>query len=174
MQYWLVKSEPDVWSLDQQEKVGAKGATWDGVRNYQAANNLKKMKIGDLCYFYHSNIGKEIVGVVEVIKKAFIDKTKLALMKKDSVIINTSRGPIIKELDLINAVNTNKISGAALDVFDLEPLPRDHILRKTKNILLTPHIGYVSVEAYEKFFQGYVIAIDAFLKGKPINKITIT
>lgn len=106
--------------------------------------------------------------------KAFVDKTKLALMKKDSVIINTSRGPIIKELDLINAVNTNKISGAALDVFDLEPLPRDHILRKTKNILLTPHIGYVSVEAYEKFFQGYVIAIDAFLKGKPINKITIT
>ena len=75
MQYWLVKSEPDVWSLDQQEKAGAKGATWDGVRNYQAANNLKKMRIGDLCYFYHSNIGKEIVGIVEVIKKAFIDKT---------------------------------------------------------------------------------------------------
>ena len=77
MQYWLVKSEPDVWSIDQQERSGAKGATWDGVRNYQAANNLKKMKIGDLCYFYHSNIGKEIVGVVEVIKEAFIDKTDL-------------------------------------------------------------------------------------------------
>ena len=75
MQYWLVKSEPDVWSLDQQEKAGTKGATWDGVRNYQAANNLKKMRIGDLCYFYHSNIGKEIVGVVEVIKEAFVDKT---------------------------------------------------------------------------------------------------
>ena len=75
MKYWLMKSEPDVWSLDQQEKSGAKGATWDGVRNYQAANNLKKMKIGDLCYFYHSNIGKEIVGIVEVIKEAFIDKT---------------------------------------------------------------------------------------------------
>ena len=77
MQYWLMKSEPDVWSLDQQEKAGTKGATWDGVRNYQAANNLKKMRIGDLCYFYHSNIGKEIVGVVEVIKEAFIDKTDL-------------------------------------------------------------------------------------------------
>ena len=75
MQYWLVKSEPDVWSLDQQQKAGTKGATWDGVRNYQAANNLKKMRIGDLCYFYHSNIGKEIVGVVEVIKEAFVDKT---------------------------------------------------------------------------------------------------
>ena len=73
MKYWLMKSEPDVWSIDQQKKTGAKGATWDGVRNYQAANNLKKMKKGDLCFFYHSNIGKEIVGIVEVIKSAFID-----------------------------------------------------------------------------------------------------
>jgi len=75
MQYWLMKSEPDVWSIDQQKKAGVKGATWDGVRNYQAANNLKKMEKGDLCFFYHSNIGKEIVGVVKVIKTAFIDKT---------------------------------------------------------------------------------------------------
>ena len=75
MQYWLMKSEPDVWSLDQQKKTGAKGATWDGVRNYQARNNLKKMKVGDLCFFYHSNIGKEIVGIVQVIKEHYIDKT---------------------------------------------------------------------------------------------------
>ena len=70
-----MKSEPDVWSIDQQKKAGAKGATWDGVRNYQAAKNLKSMKKGDLCFFYHSNIGKEIVGVVEVIKEAYLDKT---------------------------------------------------------------------------------------------------
>ncbi len=75
MQYWLLKSEPNVWSIDQQFKAGIKGADWDGVRNYQAANNLKKMKKGDLCFFYHSNIGKEIVGIVEVIKTAFIDPT---------------------------------------------------------------------------------------------------
>ena len=75
MQYWLMKSEPDVWSIDQQKKAGAKGAPWDGVRNYQAAKNLKSMKKGDLCFFYHSNIGKEIVGVVEVIKEAYLDKT---------------------------------------------------------------------------------------------------
>ena len=75
IRYWLVKSEPDVWSIDQQIKSGANGATWDGVRNYQAANNLKKMQKGDLCFFYHSNIGKEIVGIVEVIKTAFPDKT---------------------------------------------------------------------------------------------------
>ena len=74
-QFWLIKSEPNVWSIDQQKKSGVKGAVWDGVRNYQARNNLTKMKIGDLCFFYHSNIGKEIVGVVEVIKSAFLDKT---------------------------------------------------------------------------------------------------
>ena len=75
MQYWLLKSEPDVWSIEQQIKAGIKGAAWDGVRNYQAANNLRKMKNGDLCFFYHSNIGKEIVGIVEVIKEAYLDKT---------------------------------------------------------------------------------------------------
>ena len=75
MKYWLMKSEPNVWSINQQKKAGKKGASWDGVRNYQAANNLKKMKKGDLCFFYHSNIGKEIVGIVEVIKEAFLDKT---------------------------------------------------------------------------------------------------
>ena len=75
MKYWLVKSEPDVWSIDQQINCGFAGATWDGVRNYQASNNLKKMKKGDLCFFYHSNIGKEIVGIVKVIKESFIDPT---------------------------------------------------------------------------------------------------
>ena len=73
--YWLLKSEPDVWSIDQQIKAGDKGVAWDGVRNYQAAKNLKNMKKGDLCFFYHSNIGKEIVGIIEVIREAFLDKT---------------------------------------------------------------------------------------------------
>jgi predicted RNA-binding protein with PUA-like domain len=75
MQYWLMKSEPNVWSIEQQKLAGDKGVAWDGVRNYQAANNLKKMEENDLCFFYHSNIGKEIVGVVQVIKTAFLDNT---------------------------------------------------------------------------------------------------
>ena len=75
MNYWLLKSEPNVWSITDQKKAGLKGTAWDGVRNYQAANNLKKMSKGDLCFFYHSNIGKEIVGITEVIKTAFIDPT---------------------------------------------------------------------------------------------------
>ena len=75
MRYWLLKSEPDVWSIYQQMNSGPNGTVWDGVRNYQAANYLKKMKKGDLCFFYHSNIGKEIVGIVKVMKEAFIDPT---------------------------------------------------------------------------------------------------
>ena len=75
MNYWLLKSEPDVWSIDQQIKSGKKGSMWDGVRNYQAANNLRKMKKSDLCFFYHSNIGKEIVGIVKVIREAYPDPT---------------------------------------------------------------------------------------------------
>ena len=75
MKYWLMKSEPNVWSIEQQKKTGSKGVTWNGVRNFQAANNLRKMKKGDFCFFYHSNIGKEIVGIVEVIKASFIDPT---------------------------------------------------------------------------------------------------
>ena len=75
MNYWLMKSEPNVWSIDQQRKAWAKGAPWDGVRNYQAAKNLRNMRKGDLCFFYHSNIGKEIVGIVEIIKESFLDKT---------------------------------------------------------------------------------------------------
>ena len=100
MQYWLLKSEPDVWSLDQQKKAGAKGATWDGVRNYQAANNLKAMNIGDLCFFYHSNIGKEIVGVVKIIKKAFIDKTdiKKRFVAVQVRFINKLKNPISLEM----------------------------------------------------------------------------
>ena len=75
MQYWLIKSEPNVWSIEQQKKAGTKGAPWDGVRNYQAAKNLKAMRKRDKCFFYHSNIGKEIVGIVEVVKEHYLDKT---------------------------------------------------------------------------------------------------
>ena len=66
MAYWLMKSEPDAWSWDQQVKAGAKGAEWTGVRNHTAKQNLMKMKKGDRAFFYHSNVGKEIVGIVEV------------------------------------------------------------------------------------------------------------
>ena len=113
MQYWLLKSEPDVWSIDQQKKAGAKGIPWDGVRNYQAAKNLRSMKKGDLCFFYHSNIGKEIVGIVEIIKTAFIDPTDKQkkfvavqvrfkkMLKKPISLENIKKNKDLKHLSLI-------------------------------------------------------------------------
>ena len=113
MGYWLLKSEPNVWSIEQQKKVGNKGVSWDGVRNYQASNNLKKMKKGDLCFFYHSNIGKEIIGIVEVIKTAFIDptdkKNKFAaiqvkfnkMLKKPVSLENVKKNKDLKHLSLV-------------------------------------------------------------------------
>ncbi len=111
--YFLLKSEPNVWSITDQKKAGLKGTAWDGVRNYQAANNLKKMSKGDLCFFYHSNIGKEIVGITEVIKTAFIDPTdkekkfvavqvkfKKALNKPISL-ENIKKNPNLSKLPLI-------------------------------------------------------------------------
>ena len=113
MKYWLLKSEPNVWSITDQKKAGLKGTAWDGVRNYQAANNLKKMSKGDLCFFYHSNIGKEIVGITEVIKTVFIDPTdkekkfvavqvkfKKALNKPISL-ENIKKNPNLSKLPLI-------------------------------------------------------------------------
>ena len=70
-----MKSEPDEWSWKQQVKAGARGAEWSGVRNFQAAKNLKKMKIGDKCFFYHTGKEKKIVGIIEIIKEHFLDKT---------------------------------------------------------------------------------------------------
>ena len=105
MQYWLLKSEPNVWSIEQQKKVGSKGITWDGVRSYQAANNLKKMKKGDLCFFYHSNIGKEIVGIVMVIKTAFIDPTDND--QKFVAVIVKALYPLKREVSLLE-IKKNK------------------------------------------------------------------
>lgn len=75
MAYWLFKSEPDTWSWDQQVAKGDEGEEWGGVRNYQARNNMRAMKVGDLGFFYHSNIGKEIVGIVEVCRESAPDST---------------------------------------------------------------------------------------------------
>ena len=112
MQYWLVKSEPDVWSIDQQQKAGDKGTPWDGVRNYQAANNLKNMKLGDLCFFYHSNIGKEIVGIVEVIKEAYLDKTDKA--GKFVAVTVKFKKKLDKPVSLESIKNNKKLSHLSL------------------------------------------------------------
>ena len=137
MKYWLLKSEPDVWSIEQQIKAGIKGAAWDGVRNYQAANNLRKMKNGDLCFFYHSNIGKEIVGIVKVIKSAFIDKTD---KKKRFVAVQVRFVSKFKRAISLKKIKENKkISNLALiKQIRLSVMPIDYkswkILCKMGNI----------------------------------------
>ena len=112
MQYWLIKSEPDVWSIDQQKKAGIKGAPWDGVRNYQAAKNLKNMKKGDLCFFYHSNIGKEIVGIVEVIKEHYLDKTDKS--NRFVAVTVKFKKKLLKSVTLENIKKNKKLSHLAL------------------------------------------------------------
>ena len=124
MAYWLLKSEPNVWSIDNQKKSGLKGANWDGVRNYQAANNLRKMKNGDLCFFYHSNIGKEIVGIVEVIKEAYLDKTDktgrfvavtVKFIKKLKTPISLETIKKNKELSHLSLIRQSRLSVMPID-----------------------------------------------------------
>jgi len=96
----------------------------------------------------------------------------LGLMKKTAYLINTSRGPIVEEKALIAALNSKSIAGAGLDVFDIEPLPTDHPFRKMDNVVLTPHLGYVSEENYRTFYSGVVEDIRAWLDGKPVRMLT--
>ena len=164
-----------------------------GKQGLQVANYAKAFGMSVIAWSHNlkeddcSKVGVEYVNSNDLFKmsdiltihtrlsdrtRGYIDKDNFKLMKKNSVIVNTSRGPIIKEQDLIDAINNDVISCAALDVYDQEPLPKDHILRRTKNLILTPHIGYVSEEAYENFFNGYLKGIEAFINKNPINEIS--
>src|SRR5499427_5535065 len=101
--------------------------------------------------------------------RGLVGAGELALMKPSAYIINTSRGPIIDEAALLTALREKKIAGAGLDVFDVEPLPIDHALRKLDNVVLTPHLGYVATQNYRAYFGGVVDDIRAFLDGKPVR-----
>lgn len=103
--------------------------------------------------------------------RGLVGKTDLAMMKPSAYLINTSRGPIIDEVALIATLQNGTIAGAGLDVFDIEPLPRDHVLRKLPNVVLTPHLGYVTQDGYRIFYGGTIEAIRAWLDGKPIRVI---
>jgi predicted RNA-binding protein with PUA-like domain len=115
MAYWLMKSEPDAWSWDMQVGKGAKGEAWSGVRNHQAKLNLMKMKKGDRAFFFHSNIGKEAVGVVEVIREHYPDPTAkpsepwvavdvkaVAPMPKPVTLAACRMEPRLKDMVLVN------------------------------------------------------------------------
>jgi D-3-phosphoglycerate dehydrogenase len=103
--------------------------------------------------------------------RGLVGAKELSLMKKTSYLINTSRGPIVDEKALIAALQNKAIGGAGLDVFDVEPLPLDHPFRKMDNVVITPHLGYVSEQNYRKYFPDIVEDIRAWLDGKPVRVI---
>ena len=103
--------------------------------------------------------------------RALLSRREFELMKPTAFLINTSRGPIVDERVLVEALESGAIGGVGLDVFDVEPLPLDHPLRKTPNTVITPHLGFVTVENYRIFFQAAVENIRAWLDGKPINTL---
>ena len=112
MKYWLLKSEPNVWSIDQQLRKGDKGTIWDGVRNYQAAKNLKLMKKGDLCFFYHSVNEKRIVGIVKVVKEHYQDPTDKL---KKFVVVDVAKYKTLKyPVSLEKIKSEKKLSHLAL------------------------------------------------------------
>ncbi len=105
--------------------------------------------------------------------RGLIGASELGLMKPSAYLINTSRGPIVDEAALIAALREKRIAGAGLDVFDIEPLPVEHPLRKLDNVVLTPHLGYVTEQNYRAFFAGMVDDIRAFLDGKPVRVLDL-
>jgi D-3-phosphoglycerate dehydrogenase len=104
--------------------------------------------------------------------RGLVGAKEFGLMKPSAFIINTSRGPIIDEAAMLAALREKKIGGAGLDVFDIEPLPVDHPLRKMDNVVLTPHLGYVSEQNYKHYFAGVVEDIRGFLDGKPVRVLS--
>jgi phosphoglycerate dehydrogenase-like enzyme len=104
--------------------------------------------------------------------RGLVGARELALMKRTAVLVNTSRGPIVDEAALVAAVESGTIAGAALDVYDREPLPADHPLRRAPNTVLTPHLGYVTEGNYRVFFEQTVEAIEAFLAGSPVRVLS--
>ena len=112
MKYWLLKSEPNVWSIDQQKKAGKKGASWDGVRNYQAAKNLRAMKKGDLCFFYHSVKERDVVGIVKVVKEYHPDPTDKS--ERFGMVSVRAVKPLKKRVNLTQVKDDKRLNHLAL------------------------------------------------------------
>ena len=124
MNYWLFKSEPSSWSWEEQKKTGRKGEGWDGVRNYQASNNMKKMKKGDLCFFYHSVKERDVVGIVKVIREYHPDPTdksnrfgmvRISAVKALKKRVNLSQVKEDKRLNHLALVKQSRLSVMPID-----------------------------------------------------------
>lgn len=146
------------WSHNlTQERAGEYGVTLVGKDDLLSVSDVLSI---------HLVLGDRTLGL--------LGKRELGLMKPTAYLVNTSRGPIVDEEALVRALSDGLIAGAALDVFDHEPLPMDHPLRRLDNVLITPHIGYVTHETYRVFFEDVVEDIRSFIEGSPIRVISKT
>jgi len=150
---------------------GMEVCAWSENLNLSHANELEVLPMSKEDLLKNSDI-ISIHLVLGERYKNLITKKEFEMMKKTAFLINTSRGPIINEKDLVEALKDEKIAGAGLDVYDNEPLPQDHKLRFLPNALLLPHIGYVTVENYTKFYIQMVENLEGCLKGRPIRIIS--
>jgi len=162
-------------------KLGQRSATVGkafGMKTIAWSQNLteEKAKAGGADYVAKDDLFRnaDIVTIHVVLSdrsRGLIGAKELGLMKKTSYLINTSRGPIVDEKALVTALQNKTIAGAGLDVFDVEPLPLNHPFRKLDNVVITPHLGYVSEQNYRKYFPDVVEDIRAWLDGKPVRVI---
>ena len=150
---------------------GMEVSAWSENLNLSHANDLKVLPMSKNDLLKTSDI-LSIHVVMGDRYKNLITQKEFQIMKKNSILINTSRGPIVNESDLIDALQNDTIAGAGLDVFDKEPLPQDHKLRFLNNALLFPHLGYVTFENYSKFYTQMMDNLESCLKNKPIRLLT--
>ena len=150
---------------------GMEVCAWSENLNLSHANALEVLPMSKEDLLKNSDI-ISIHLVLGERYKNLITKKEIEMMKKTSFLINTSRGPIVNEKDLFEALKDQKIAGAGLDVYDKEPLPQDHKLRFLPNALLLPHIGYVTAENYSKFYLQMIENLESTIKNKPIRLIS--
>ena len=151
---------------------GMEVSAWSENLNLSHANELGVLPMSKNDLLKTSDIVSIHVVLGEKYKN-LITKNEFKIMKKSSILINTSRGPIVNENDLIEALKNDDISGVGLDVFNTEPLPQDHKLRFLPNAFLLPHLGYVSIENYSKFYNQMLENLLACLENKPIRQIIL-
>ena len=151
---------------------GMEVSAWSENLNLSHANELGVLPMSKNDLLKTSDIVSIHVVLGEKYKN-LITKNEFKIMKKSSILINTSRGPIVNENDLIEALKNDDISGVGLDVFNTEPLPQDHKLRFLPNAFLLPHLGYVSIENYSKFYNQMLENLLACLENKPIRQILL-
>ena len=150
---------------------GMEVSAWSENLNLSNANDLGVLPMSKDDLFKTSDILSIHVVMGERYKNLITEK-EFKIMKKNLILINTSRGPRVNESDLIDALQNDTIAGAGLDVFDKEPLPQDHKLRFLNNALLFPHIGFVTFENYSKFYTQMMENLDSCLKNKPLRVLS--